>query len=187
MNTCEIMELLTVQFSWVLPSHRNYLSNASENLDHIKRSLIITNPRFIQLSRQQWISSLTETVSIKLEITLKPHSHVHITQNHTRICECKRKFQMNSGVLLHWSKQPNKLSLSFSTSNKEIRLNFPLLRRSLWSFHLWRYTKPGWTQPWVTCSTWPCSEQESWSVISKVQFARDNPLGCEKKNIFWHH
>lgn len=43
-HTREIMEPLTVQFLWVLPSHRNYLSNTSESLDHIKRSLIITNP-----------------------------------------------------------------------------------------------------------------------------------------------
>lgn len=43
-HTREIMEPLTVQFLWVLPSHRNYLSNTSESLDHIKRSLIVTNP-----------------------------------------------------------------------------------------------------------------------------------------------
>lgn len=41
--THEITEPLTVQFLWVLPSHRNYLSNTSESLDHIKSSLIITN------------------------------------------------------------------------------------------------------------------------------------------------
>lgn len=77
MNTCETMEVLTLQFSWVLPSHRNYLSNTSEGLGRIKRSLIITNSSLYSCQDNSE-DSLTETVSIKLEITVEasvPCSH----------------------------------------------------------------------------------------------------------------
>lgn len=46
MNTCEIMALLTVRFSWVLPSHRKYLSNTSESLDHIKAVWLLLTPAY---------------------------------------------------------------------------------------------------------------------------------------------
>lgn len=32
----------------------------------------------------------------------------------------------------------------------------------LWSLNPWKYSKPGWTWSWATCSSWPCWELGGW-------------------------
>lgn len=69
--------------------------------------------------------------------------------------------------------------------------------QSLWSLNFWRYSKPRWTQPWVTCYSWPCFEQSSprespevpfnlryfvipWNVLIRLQqYLKEGEAGCK--------
>lgn len=50
----------------------------------------------------------------------------------------------------------------------------------LWSFHPWKYSKPGWTQPWTTCSIWPCCELRGW-----MRWSPEVPSWTSHLNILW--
>lgn len=52
--------------------------------------------------------------------------------------------------------------------------------KRLWSLQPWRYSKPGWTQPWVGSFRWPCFEQRGWT--------RQSPhvlFSCSGSVVFW--
>lgn len=50
----------------------------------------------------------------------------------------------------------------------------------LWSLHHWRYSKPDWTQPWASCSSWLCSELGGWT-----RWSSGSPSSHNEYMIVW--
>lgn len=63
-----------------------------------------------------------------------------------------------------------------------------LHRQIVESFYLWKFSKPVWTWPWTTCSSWPCCELGGWDDFQRSLPAPPTSTFCDYLSLFqWEH